>query len=239
MVGAAADAPHFLRPDRSDSVMIEVDLLGAATAQAFTEEAVLAQMRQLVDKPVRLIGDRPDRAFVSPPGGYRLADLQALEALHRGSEKSDTQSHLYVLYLSGRWFSDSDDDRTLGLTFGPSSIAIFVDQIENACRSSAGSVTDDSVRALICPLTEAATWIHEIGHVLGLVDNGTAMVNDHRDPDHGRHDSNEQCIMHWSHESGKLAAFIRKRLDAGRWDLRGVFDEACRADLAAARARSD
>ena len=103
------------------------------------------------------------------------------------------------------------------------------------CAAGKAGLSDEEARELLCPLTEGATWMHEFGHLLGLVDNGTPMLVPHRDENHGHHDINENCIMHWSHESGAVAQFIQNRLASGRRDLRNVFDQACQEDLAAAR----
>ena len=58
------------------------------------------------------------------------------------------------------------------------------------------------------------------------------MVSDHEDAEHPRHDANENCVMHWTYESGKLAKFIQRRLNQGNTSL-DVFDQACKDDVAA------
>lgn len=42
---------------------------------------------------------------------------------------------------------------------------------------------------------ETATLNHEAGHLFGLVDLGTAPVNDHQDPDAKSHCNEQNCLM--------------------------------------------
>lgn len=87
----------------------------------------------------------------------------------------------------------------LGLAWGHSHIAMFKDNIARSCnaRSTLGLLD-----ASACERAESAVWLHEIGHILGLVDNGLPMVTNHRDPDpeHGRHDVDPSCIMYWTYD---------------------------------------
>lgn len=84
------------------------------------------------------------------------------------------------------------------------------------------------------PRLKPAAWIHELGHLLGLVNAGVPMTEPHEDDAHPHHDANENenCVTPWSHESGDLATFIEKRLNAGKTSL-DVFDQACKDDMAA------
>ena len=88
----------------------------------------------------------------------------------------------------------------------------------------------------IFKITEHSVWIHEIGHLLGLVDNGLPMVSDHRDPDpgHGAHDDNELCVMYWANDRSGMLERIRDNVEGGEESSLG-FDDACLADIAALR----
>ena len=43
---------------------------------------------------------------------------------------------------------------------------------------------------------------HEFGHILGLVNVGSAMQVNHQDVEHGKHCDNEDCLMNWTAETG-------------------------------------
>ena len=74
-----------------------------------------------------------------------------------------------------------------------------------------------------------------MGHQLGLVSNGLAMANPHKDADHGAHDSSDKCVMYWAYESsagidGLLGGLFGDQADLG-------FDQACLDDLNAVKNR--
>ena len=48
---------------------------------------------------------------------------------------------------------------------------------------------------------EQATVVHEIGHAVGLVNNGVPMVTNHEDPAHSAHSTNTDCVMYYAVES--------------------------------------
>ena len=77
-------------------------------------------------------------------------------------------------------------------------------------------------------------WSHEVGHLVGLVNNGTAMVNSHIDAQHGHHCANKNCLMYWEAETPSLVDLVKARVLYG--DQSPLFlDSDCQADLAAVR----
>lgn len=101
-------------------------------------------------------------------------------------------------------FSSSGTGVTLGSTFNGTAFALFQDQI--------GAYGDAGA--------EKRAIVHEAGHLLGLVNLGTAMQTDHDDPQSPNHDVDSACVMYRS---------INATSDQ--------FCEDCRADLKAAGGR--
>jgi hypothetical protein len=92
------------------------------------------------------------------------------------------------------------------------------------------------LREQACEAAEVGILTHEIGHVIGLVDNGLPMVDDHRDPvtEHGAHDKSQDCIMYWAYEGQGLIDLIGTRLLAGD-DSTLPFCQHCLDDLNAVK----
>jgi hypothetical protein len=70
---------------------------------------------------------------------------------------------------------------------------------------------------------------HEVGHILGLVNNGIPMQKAREDPDHRGHSSNPRSVMYWKVETGNIIDFLR---NGNR--IPNEFDEDDKADMRAA-----
>lgn len=147
----------------------------------------------------------------SSGGDYGRDDLVALERAHRDAVSSGDTAAIYVLYLDGRY---ADGPDTLGVAFGATSFAIFADAIEEAA-----SLLSDPERL------ERAVMVHELGHLLRLVNIGYSSPREREDPEHPNHSTNRDSVMHWAIETDAVSQV----LDGPPPD---DFDEADRADLA-------
>jgi hypothetical protein len=129
-----------------------------------------------------------------------------------------------VVFLDGYYLDDGmSRPNVLGVSIGDTGvIAMFKPVI-----SGTGTLTSDTPR-----FVEQTTMIHELGHALGFVNNGLPMVTPHQDEAHGRHCSNDDCVMYWANESASdVVGFVTRQLGAGPMVL---FDDDCLADAAAA-----
>lgn len=236
LTGPGQVAADLLSHETYQDLVIEVDFFGSTASSTVVRDLILREVRQTLGKPGEVTAEihRPYDSYIPWPKGADENELKQLEAAFRDTKSENAQASIYTLFLPGRWHQDSDERRILGVAFGPSSLALFPEAIQANCRTGVAQIEDPEAQDLLCPFTETATWLHEFGHLLGLVNHGVPMVNDHQDEEHGHHCDNERCIMHWSHESGDVARFIERRLKEGKTDLE-VFDEDCRADLEAFR----
>ena len=117
--------------------------------------------------------------------------------------------------------------------YSGSSLVIFKDNIARLCeplRANYQAAGQDKLAGLICPLIEGATWVHELGHLMGLVNTGADMVTAHQDEEHGAHCDNPDCIMYWLNNSVEIAGIIKQRLDSGNEEFL-PFDQNCLDDL--------
>lgn len=75
---------------------------------------------------------------------------------------------------------------------------------------------------------EQATLIHEMGHALGLVNNGIPMIHHHQDEAHGAHCSNPDCVMYYSNEgTSSMINFAKSSYAKGTVVM---FDNQCLED---------
>jgi predicted Zn-dependent protease len=114
----------------------------------------------------------------------------------------------------------SDNASIIGFHISNTKImVIFKDVIKSTATGSA---------ALVPKYVEQATIIHEMGHALGLVNNGVPMQSSHQDSSHGAHCSNENCVMYYSNEgAGSLKKYIEKIMTEKKLIM---FDQQCLND---------
>ena len=221
----------YLQASPYGAMVLEVH---AAPGLSLRDEARLAvgeTLSELVDKPDGLSWTL-DAGLVAeePDGGWTGEALTALvEESFAGHTASE--AHVLVLVLPGVW--SENPEQTLALSWGHQHVAVFDEVLENACEEFAGKeLAGKGLVERACEETERVVLLHELGHVLGLVNNGVAMVEDHEDPDHEAHDLSEDCIMHHAVEGIELFTQLRGSVEETEPPL--DFGEQCRADLAAA-----
>ena len=87
----------------------------------------------------------------------------------------------------------------------------------------------DSLIPNTARFVEQSTLVHELGHAVGLVDNGVPLVSQHKDSAHGAHCTNESCTMYWLDEGASDAAeFARMYVTSGDTV---IFGDECLADV--------
>ena len=215
---AGAFATDYLQPDPYDSLLIEVDWVAGHDPDPDALDALVDALDEVLDKPGGITWALSDE--LPDQGGPRwtVQETEDIEVANRESyhDLDSGQAVISLTYLDGN--SDEDPDSggyILAYAYHGSSIIMFEERL---AQSSSGLPLVGSV--------EATVLIHEVGHLLGLVDNGIDMVTDHRDDDHGDHDSNDDCIMYWAVNSDGVADLLL--------GSQPTFDEACRADMEAA-----
>lgn len=149
---------------------------------------------------------------------WSMEDVISLAKAHSIPQQEGVQ-HFQIFFLKG--FSDGDPG-VIGFHISNTKImAIFKDVIKS---TGNGSGAMDVVPKYV----EQATLIHEMGHALGLVNNGLPMQESHQDSDHGAHCSNPDCVMYYSNEgTSSMMNFAHK---ASQKLSTVMFDSQCLED---------
>lgn len=220
---------RYIRGDVDTRLVIELDYVPGAEPRAAAEADLIARLSTLLDKPdgIEIVHDD----VLESRGADHAWTFEELDALARESfddESPPGTVTMHVMWLDGHDADDSAMGSTLGLAWGSTHIVMYQSTIEDSCD---GLV----LREQVCASAQRSIWLHEVGHVIGLVDNGLAMTSDHRDPAHGAHDIDEGCIMYWAFEGRAGVDVVRERITGGGAMI--DFDDACLADIAAVRDR--
>ncbi len=155
-----------------------------------------------------------------PDEQVTVADILALAAAHRSQHDAPGLKTYYVVFVSGLFTDDVGPKAgVLGVSLGNTGvIAMFKDVI-----ASSSAISN------IQRFVEQSTLVHELGHAIGLVNNGVALTSAHQDGPHGAHCTNDSCVMYWQNEGASdMAAFSTQYVLTANTIL---FDAACLGDV--------
>ena len=218
LLAPGESARDFLADDAFDRLVVQIQYIG----EFEPTQGGLQQLQDFLEarlhkKPsgIEIQVDAQPLAVESQET-YSAQDVRALEDEHRTAYTEGSTLAAYFLYLDGEWERNAD---VLGIAYRNTSMALFAETIAentNGVLQPSPSRTD----------VEAVVAKHEVGHILGLVDNGTEMQRDHRHENHGPHCENDRCLMYYA---VRLGNFLSEFLEGGMPEL----DEDCLNDLRA------
>jgi hypothetical protein len=233
--GTAPERPlDYVRAAPFPRLVLELDHTEGRAPREEVVERLLADLEEILDKPdgIALVHDG-----ILPVRGddhvWDFAALQALATEHFDLEVAPGTLKIHVLFLDGRY----ENENVLGVAWGNRTAVVFRDRVESLCQQRLDIVS----REAACRHGEHGVLLHEIGHVLGLVNNGLEMHADHEepDPDRARHCEHDDCVMYWAYARPAAFDLIRDRIGGGvgggDQDRYATFGPACRADFEAAR----
>lgn len=206
-------AGDYLRDATYTSLQVEVDYVGSTPPTQAALDLLRTRLGERCRKPAG-ITITLDESLNSSRTTWSQSDIEAFEATHRDRYSQGSEAVLYVLYLNGGSDQDNGSSRVLGLSYSGSSFCIFKE-----------SVDASATLALTSQTIEEAVLVHEAGHNLGLVNNGTPMQTPHQDTANGNHDTDSSCVMHHTIESSLISQLL---------GVPNQFGANCVADLQAA-----
>ncbi|HWG90651.1 MAG TPA: hypothetical protein VNZ52_07355 [Candidatus Thermoplasmatota archaeon] len=209
--GPGSDARLYIRSDPHPKLHVVIDYVPGYAPNDDAVNVLLATMREVLDKTEVTLskhGDLPKRGDTHV---YTVADLNALEREYREDYHKGDTAVMHFMYLDGKLQTESKNGCVLGAAYHGSSIVMFKNCIRTSVEQNEGLLgpKDKALETII----ERSVLVHEMGHLLGLVDNGIPMQRDHlsRDPNHTPHHStNQNSVMYWAVESSAALAGLVK-----------------------------
>lgn len=131
---------------------------------------------------------------------YSIDDVKEIENKNKSSFTSENEIVITGLFLNGSSSKNTDEGVVYGTAYRNTSFVIYEETIQEAT----GNPLKPSRMVL-----ESTTILHEFCHLLGLVNVGTIMLNQHQDIENGSHCTNEDCLMYYKIENlGRIIDFI-------------------------------
>lgn len=213
---ATDDSASLAFAKSTTTIAIEVDYVAGAEpyvangADADPWRITRDNMNALFDgkRTIEVPSALADMEKISAPAGdYSSEEIVAIAKEHRSKSASRETASVYVVFLNGYFEANGErQNDTLGVTIAEEGVvAMFKPVIEST-----------ELRAFpgIVRVTEQLVLVHELGHALGLVNNGVEMASAHQDAAHGAHCSNTSCVMYWANEGPRDVIELAKKVQA-------------------------
>ncbi len=205
-----------LRSSMYTSMVIEIDHEPGYRPFSSSTDLLEERLESVCDKPSGISVQFTEVDF-GHTGSWSAQDVR-----DKGWEEKETSPRdgttlrWQVLFPSGAY----EEDSVLGVAVDASTVALFSDTIDDADGPFGRPSVED---------VENSVLVHEVGHLLGLVNLVYQSPIDHEDSDHPGHSNNEDSVMYWAVESADVSNFIFGSLpndfdDDDRSDLAGLAD---------------
>lgn len=205
-----ASAKELLTATTYSSLKIEIQYMTGFAPDAAAISHMQSTLAGLINKPGGITVVTKEIPVASNTT-LSIDDIASIERNNRTAFTSGSQLAIYVLYTNGNF----TDNNVLGVAYKNTSVVLMGKKIHD----NSGAIGQASRTKL-----EATVLEHELGHLLGLVDLGSSMQTNHKDPAHGNHCSNSNCLMYYASETSDILGFlITGNIPA--------FDANCLADL--------
>lgn len=186
-------ANDFLSDENYTRLIVEIDYMQGFAPNDEALDSLQAFLERRLNK-TSIIIQTPTEIPAAGQTSYTASEIRALEQQHRDEFTEGPTLAAYMLIVDSQY----EDGNVLGIAYYNTSTAFF----GGTYNEVSGGFNEPSRR-----LTESISFRHEFGHLFGLVNipnSGTEMQTNHQDSEHGRHCTNETCLMYYAMENAGL-----------------------------------
>lgn len=198
-------AVDFLSDTEFTSLTLEVDYVEGFKPSPQAISALQQFLEARLTKPAGITINLDEPIPSSGKDTLTVEDVVEMENQYRSTFTNGANLGAYMVITDGIYTSEN----VLGFAYYNTSVAIMEERI----REISGGFGEPSTSVV-----EESVIKHELGHLLGLVNNGTPAIANHQDEEHGAHCTNEDCLMYFAVQSagfmGNLLGSSAPELDA-------------------------
>lgn len=192
-LGVGQLANQLLAGDQFTRMEIELVYMSGFRPTNFMLGEMITFLQDHVNKPDGIIFRQKEIPAVEQTN-YTISDIRKLEETHRERYNERGIFTVFLLVVDGYFSQDEEESFALGAAYNSSSMVLFGPRI---LENSGG------FRRPSLPILETTVALHELGHLMGLVNNGTDMVHEHEDEEYESHCDNASCLMYWAVETNR------------------------------------
>jgi len=189
-----ASAKEFLTASKYTSLKVEIQYMTGFAPDPVAIDHLQTFLFNTLNKPngITIV---TKEISASSNTSLSTDNVISVEKSNRTVFSGSEQLSLYILYTNGNYTNNS----VLGMAYRNTSAVIFGKTIHD----NSGGISQVNRSKL-----ESTVLIHEVGHLLGLVDLGSPMQTAHKDAAHGNHCNNSGCIMYYAAETTDILGFL-------------------------------
>ena len=188
----------FLSDKKYDKLVVEIQYVNGNAPTSATLDNLQTFLQQRLNKSAGITFTQ--NAIASPGKSiYSVDDIKNIEKANRTQTTNNKTLTAYFFFADGDFSANSGNSKALGIAYGSSSMAIF----EKTIKGLSGGIGQPAVSVL-----ETTVLLHEFGHILGLVNNGTPMQAAHQDVPNGKHCDDQNCLMYYTVETSDFVSNI-------------------------------
>ena len=183
-----ASAHDLLSSAKYPSLQIEIQYMPGYAPDASALNNLVTFLNSRINKPsgINIIQEEIGPSSLSVSS---LNNIVNIERSYRNYFTGNDVISVYVLITNGYYSGNN----ILAISYWNTSFCVFGKPIDD----NTDQPGDVSRSVLLTTILE-----HEFGHLMGLVDQGSPMLTNHRDPANGAHCSNPDCLMYYNVEAG-------------------------------------
>lgn len=126
-----------------------------------------------------------------------LINIADIETKYRSRYSGQGELDVFIYLANADYAQNQGDSKVLGMQYQATSLVLF----GKTLRDFSGGLTQPAYATLETTVTE-----HELGHAMGLVNNGTPLTAAHQDEPNGKHCSNKDCLMYYEAETTDIVS---------------------------------